>query len=345
MAYGSRNSDNLQIAHVWAQQTQSEGTAKGGNVFFKGATIYSYGYHFPMAVIVNIYDRRFTIINSDTYSSTTSTHQAYVRQAVSGDVVYANTEQLKTIIRYNDAIATGYHAGIKTSLNHLKDSIATNALEFINKSLLTASKAKQARSKEKVLNEAKAYYENAYTLLSAFGLSMPATVVKRITNLHNNAAALIAKYETELTAAKKRKEKAEKQRIIKEEALAVVAAKDWLAGEFVDYDGRNALNRSKTVYMRIEGDEIVTTKGARFPVKDAVLVFTLVKRIKQAGKSWVPYAPENHPEDNIEGQEYFPARLGHFTIDKIDEHGNVTAGCHYVEWPQIEYVAKQLKLI
>ena len=44
-------------------------------VFFQGDTIYSYGYHFPMAIKMDNY----YLVNADTYSNTTSKHQSQLR--------------------------------------------------------------------------------------------------------------------------------------------------------------------------------------------------------------------------------------------------------------------------
>lgn len=50
-----------------------------GTVFFNGDTIYSYGYHFPMAH--RMHDGSY-IVNGDTYSNTTSKHQSNLRTAL-----------------------------------------------------------------------------------------------------------------------------------------------------------------------------------------------------------------------------------------------------------------------
>lgn len=38
-----------EIAHIWAHQRQDEARNSGGNFYFNGPTIYSYGGHFPIA--------------------------------------------------------------------------------------------------------------------------------------------------------------------------------------------------------------------------------------------------------------------------------------------------------
>ena len=46
------------------------------NVFFEGNKLYSYGYHFPMAVL----HEGFYFVNADSYSPTTGKHQSYVQR-------------------------------------------------------------------------------------------------------------------------------------------------------------------------------------------------------------------------------------------------------------------------
>lgn len=76
-----RLSSHSDVAHAWAQQTYSDGSC--GNMFFEGRAIYSYGYHFMMGVIFP--EDKVAILNSDSYSPTTSGHQALTRSSVPRD--------------------------------------------------------------------------------------------------------------------------------------------------------------------------------------------------------------------------------------------------------------------
>ena len=68
------------VAHVWAQQTQAAGRAQKGSVFFEGPTLYSYGTHF---VTGHILPSGVALLNADSYSVTTSSHQSDAWRAVS----------------------------------------------------------------------------------------------------------------------------------------------------------------------------------------------------------------------------------------------------------------------
>lgn len=66
---------------TYFDQTHDEGYGQGvnnSNVFFEGTTLYSYGKHFPMAVL----HEGFYFINADSYSPTTGKHQSYVQRFV-----------------------------------------------------------------------------------------------------------------------------------------------------------------------------------------------------------------------------------------------------------------------
>ena len=75
---------------------------KGSRMFIDGDTIYSYGYHFPIALRRN----GVMYVNEDSYSSSTSKHTSYVRSAIgsSWTVVEIPTSALKALIGGEPAI-------------------------------------------------------------------------------------------------------------------------------------------------------------------------------------------------------------------------------------------------
>lgn len=74
---------NSEVAHRFATGIGERCT--GSHMFFEDNIIYSYGYHFPMAIKWN----GKVLFNDDRYSVTTSTHQGYVLGACSHmDIVH-----------------------------------------------------------------------------------------------------------------------------------------------------------------------------------------------------------------------------------------------------------------
>ena len=74
---------NSEVAHRFATGIGERCT--GSHMFFEGNVIYSYGYHFPMAIKWNGY----VLYNDESYSVSTSKHQGYVHGACSHmDIVH-----------------------------------------------------------------------------------------------------------------------------------------------------------------------------------------------------------------------------------------------------------------
>lgn len=70
------------VAHNWAHQTGRK--RRGFNVFYEGATIYSYGHHFPIAKhVVTPSGERVVVMTRDSYSISTSKHISIVWRAAS----------------------------------------------------------------------------------------------------------------------------------------------------------------------------------------------------------------------------------------------------------------------
>jgi len=78
MRSNSRNyADHHKCAHAWAHQLSDAGHAS--NLFFTGATIYSYGSHFPIATL----DGERVFFTTEGYSNSTGKHKSRVRSAIS----------------------------------------------------------------------------------------------------------------------------------------------------------------------------------------------------------------------------------------------------------------------
>lgn len=60
---------NTETIKTFNKQSQSHG--RGGNLFFEGYTLYSYGYHYPLAMFV---ESDTILINNEGFSNTTARH-------------------------------------------------------------------------------------------------------------------------------------------------------------------------------------------------------------------------------------------------------------------------------
>jgi len=72
---------NEDVIEAFAQGKR-EGKTK--HLFIEGNVLYSYGYHFPIAIRLWEVDTYKYIINSDRYSMTTSRHQNALIRAIGG---------------------------------------------------------------------------------------------------------------------------------------------------------------------------------------------------------------------------------------------------------------------
>ena len=288
--------NNQQVAHVWAQQNTAQGD--GSNFYFRGATIYSYGDHFPLAKFVT---PDVVLFNSGSYSVSTSKHQSYARNALAGYITvfevpevdlrpYKSTEA--------DFIKERYGDMHNTNLKHLKSEAERSSL-----------KASKARVYKDVHEADVLRYVEQYNLyLKVFKIRRKELEVP-------NLEALQKARDNELKnrRAKEAKRKAEVLRDFAE------GAELWRAGAGVN------LPYNYPVMVRIypsDSEQLQTSQGATFPVEHARKAFPLIKRCRDKKQSWKRNGHSIH--------------LGHFQLDSIDRQGNLKAGCHNVTWKEIE---------
>lgn len=122
--------NNKQVAENWRAQTKSEGHSM--NMFFEHDAIYSYGYHFPMALMTNkLYNGRAIILqNSDGYSNSTAKHLNYMRQECHGDaVIEMPTEVLKEALNYFRDNGNGTIGGLKVRIEKHLSNVISEAVE------------------------------------------------------------------------------------------------------------------------------------------------------------------------------------------------------------------------
>jgi hypothetical protein len=77
--------------------------------------------------------------------------------------------------------------------------------------------------------------------------------------------------------------------------------------------------------LRINGDEVVTSRGARFPASHAKRALAFVRKVRESGQAYVRNGHTIH--------------LGPYAIDRIEPDGTVKAGCHVVSWEEVERIA------
>lgn len=123
---------------------------------------------------------------------------------------------------------------------------------------------------------------------------------------------------------RERQAERERQREVQLQAAreaAMVTVEKWKAGEDVRVPW--VFNE---VFLRVANDEVQTSKGAQVPLAHAVRLLPHIR-------SGQAYAHNGHS-----------IHVGHFRVDRIDENGNLWAGCHYITRAEMERLASQLGL-
>lgn len=81
--------NKFEVVDAWFKQDRAHARCK--TIFFEGNTIYSFGYHFPIACIDK--DKGAILFNNHIYSMMTVKHQSAVWNAIYHDRLYVNTER------------------------------------------------------------------------------------------------------------------------------------------------------------------------------------------------------------------------------------------------------------
>jgi len=232
--------NNREVCHAWANQTKP--SAKGSNLFFEGDTIYSYGYHFPIAKIYHDpYKEAVILFTSEGYSSTTAKHKSYTWQALHQNVITV-PHVIATTLRDH-----------QENIDYLVKSIA----DYIEK-------AKRA-VKNAVLYLDSAYDDriNLRLYRDYFNIALNESQ-KKVLEDGFIPQELIDKCE-----------QSDKQLELKRQQKAIEAEKEdvllWLFGA----DKRRNFN---TLALRIKDGHVETTKGARVSVDSAKILASLINK-------------------------------------------------------------------
>lgn len=90
--------NRTQVAEAFASQSKPRGRASA--LYFDGPVAFSYGEHFPLAVITG---PKAATVNASKYSSTTSRHQGMIRRALAAEgftITEADTATMRELRRH-----------------------------------------------------------------------------------------------------------------------------------------------------------------------------------------------------------------------------------------------------
>jgi len=302
--------DTGEIPHLWAHRTQEEARNRQGNLYFTSDTIYSYGSHFPIARhVTNDAGERAVLFTTATYSVTTSSHCSAVRSAI----------PLGIAVFHVPNVCHGRYSGSELTADDHAGNLADYA-ERIEKYVITSARARSSYAKEWNHDRAVRLRDEAFAYRAFVGLPVPK--IPEVPGLDSEALTAIRKRE-----AKRAAEKAEQTK--RERAEAIVHQQElitkWRAGQYSGclYD--------VPAMLRIGGNEVVTSRGARFPVSHAKRALAFVREVHESGQAYARNGRTIH--------------LGPYALDRIEANGTVKAGCHVVSWQEIERIAPALDAV
>jgi hypothetical protein len=240
------------IAHLWFHQSQEEARNPQSNFFFEGKSIYSYGYHFEIARLVeNERGEKAVLFNCASETNTTSKHQHEVRHAVPEE-----TEMFR--IRFG------------RRQDFTPEFALTDYQERIKELAAKAAKAKSRKADfvsalQAVVTQANSFCR-FFSLPESF--EMPS---------EESFGVLAA----DILAANKAERKREKEREQARQLEAKESIERWLAGEsvYLPYSITRA-------YLRVKGETVETSRGAEFPIRHAALGLMLVESVKASGQPY-----------------------------------------------------------
>lgn len=306
--------NNSEIAHLWANASQSEARNSQDSFYFDENLIYSYGSHFCCANRINSH---LFLVTTDTYSPTTGKHMSHVCNAID----YSNAKVFHVCNVYAE-IGLKTKEAHKQNLDEMFAGIRSHESQFHRARIY---KDFHLDCIQKIQAEILSYCEvfKCKSLLSKNQLAIA-----------NSDFAELAQYFEKQNKADKVKrakerierEKANKERIEREKLEDAEKLEKWLNFE-ISYA---YFSLNKKVYLRIKDSEIQTTMGANVPVDRAKQLWPLILHSYKNQYHW------------IENGENF--RIGHYRINEIMPNGDVKAGCHYITFDVLLEMAKQLEL-
>lgn len=242
------------VAHLWANQAQDEARNGGGTLYFEGATIYSYGDHFPIARHAERKGKRCILFTTRGYSVTTERHINYTRRAIESGALVFNVP---------DPTSSNPREGFQGYCERVKS---------LKEAYIRARGRKPDifRQIGETVKEANAYAA-FYGLRSR--LKMPANEEA----IGEECAKIKAREE------RRQKREAAKRRKQEEEGLRTLAKhiEEWKNGE------RDACPLGAgAIFLRIRGEDLETSAGATVPLDHAKRAFRFIKCAKEAGHAW-----------------------------------------------------------
>jgi len=350
--------NNSMVAHLWANEKQE--SANGSNFYFEGESIYSYGRHFEVGRIVrNKRGEKAYLINDTYYSSATSKHQYYVREAIPtgskmfyvecnisyciGNMIFVTNmlESIKDAIeKYKKARAELSYRDIWGAFKNLMGYIEFFDMGTPQRLLKKSANEwlgtnhelswKSDKIKREHVRELKRIFQ---ILLNHQALEVLGTVIVIVDEVCGEGTWLKYRERVEKHRISREVQEVEKLRKLKE--LEEERSRDfyeklekWKSGEldFLHACSLTSYNKPN-VWMRIKGGIIETSKEIKIGIGEARRIWQVVSLLHRGGQF------RHGLVEDVDGNKW--------SINRY-ENDILTAGCHRIAYSEMESIAKQL---
>jgi len=309
--------NNREVAHRWANQSGRNNAAKGHNFYYDGAAIWSYGSHYCAGVLL------FTgpgagvaLVNSTSYSVSTSKQMGYVGSALSGRIVY---------VPYPDAALEGGGPKRREHGDNLK-----SYLDDAESARQAFAKARQGRQLINARGAAEQAAGKIAEYLELFprafaGLRELRAAYDKLRRELKEGGALWVSEETQKKALaanlKNRKAKEERERLQVAAEWAAKAARvaEWLTGSG-DVHAPGTTPEGFAL-LRVKGGRVETSQGAQITEQTARALWAGLCR----------------------DADVIGLRLDHYNVTSWNGAALVV-GCHRIARAELERMAAALGL-
>jgi hypothetical protein len=354
--------NNRELCHIFASQSQDEG--RGSNMSFRGDTLFSYST--AIFKIGKFKGKQYLLVNSTSYSTTTSKHKSYA---------WNGLHHIEPTFRI-EAGRRGEHV-----LDLSPKEIVKYWVDRGNERSKDTHKLR--RIQYEIFIGAKSHYEEAIRAAEFFGMGT-AKMKAAITKLEKLAEPFKADYEKFHAASEERREKAaatrrrneelrdaqlaEQRRLSIEAFLVDFRVEDVPNEWIVPPEQKEAFRAQRTRREEWEAEkakedlekwsrgEEVESSLWNLPVRLRSRKNRSILDGKAEGSAWeietshgavIPYEDGRRAFRFIQRHKGKAWRrngeqcpVGHYQIDAITEDGSIVAGCHRIEWETIKAFAK-----
>lgn len=229
------------VAHMWANKQQESAKYGGGNFYYEGDTIYSYGSHFPIARHV---ERNAVLFTLRAYSNTTAKHIHIVRQACS---------HLNIIYCYSP-----------------RATHEENFAYWLSESENVLNKLKTAKKPEKYLNELARIEDQVVKYAEFFDIVIPRQLKEVLTVRDKSQYAEYEAKRTHILELEQKKKKQEQKKKHKKELA------EWEAGRTGSLYSRDDFDYLRPISLS-DGEGVETSQGVSIPFVVAEKFYEMVK--------------------------------------------------------------------